>query len=394
MDKRSFHVGITGSYGGLNLGDEAILESILSQLRQSVDAKITVFSRNPDDTRKRHPADQVIAVREASRDEVLPVIKSLDLLIFGGGGILFDAEVKVFLREVQLAQEAGVPVIVYAVSAGPLKDSLHQALVRDCLNRAAVVTVRDRKAQQLLEEIGVRRKIAVTADPAFLLKAEPFPEEALVKEGIDGKKALIGMSVREAGLAAPDLDEAKYHMMLANVADFMIERFEADVVFVPMERERQDMQQAHAVVAQMFCPQRAHVLKGDYRSGQIAGLMRYFEFAVGMRLHFLIFAAMQNVPFVALPYAAKVHGLLDAFGIEMPPIQLVNAGRLIAHIDRVWDHRQSLKSKIKRRLPEIKGSARQTHQLAVQLLKHGGEPEPSYAAAATAGKAKGHYPAA
>lgn len=393
MDKR-FHVGITGSYGGLNLGDEAILESIVAQLRQSLDARITVFSRNPDDTRKRHQPDQVVAVREASRDEILPVIKSLDLLIFGGGGILFDAEVKVFLREVQLAHEAGVPVIVYAVSAGPLKDSLHHPLVRDCLNRAAVVAVRDRAARQLLEEIGVRRKIEVTADPAFLLKPEPFPEEALVKEGIDGKRTLIGMSVREAGLAAPDLDEGKYHMMLANVADFMIERFEADVIFVPMERARQDMQHSHAVVAQMFCPQRAHVLKGDYRPGQIAGLMKNFEFAVGMRLHFLIFAAIQNVPFVALPYAAKVHGLLEAFGIDMPPIQLVNAGRLIAHIDRVWDHRQSLKSKIKRKLPEIKLSARQTHQLAVHLLKRAGEQETLHAAASTAGKAKSHPPAA
>ena len=61
-------------------------------------------------------------VRKLSRDEVLPEIQRLDLLILGGGGILFDGEAQIFLREVMLAQEHRVPVMVYAVSAGPLRD--------------------------------------------------------------------------------------------------------------------------------------------------------------------------------------------------------------------------------------------------------------------------------
>ena len=48
-----FQVGISGSYGGLNLGDEAILEGMLAQLRASLPVEVTVFSRNPDDTRDR-----------------------------------------------------------------------------------------------------------------------------------------------------------------------------------------------------------------------------------------------------------------------------------------------------------------------------------------------------
>ena len=45
-EKETLKVGITGSYGGLNLGDEAILQSIIAQLRRDVpQAEITVFSR-------------------------------------------------------------------------------------------------------------------------------------------------------------------------------------------------------------------------------------------------------------------------------------------------------------------------------------------------------------
>ncbi len=367
--KGTRRIGITASYGGMNLGDEAILQSIIEQIKNSLDAKITVFSRNPEDTRKRHTVDKVVGLKDATRDEIMPEIQALDLLIFGGGGILFDSHVKVFLREVQLAHEAHVPVMVYAVSAGPLKDTANQQLVRDVLNETALITVRDRKAKNLLEEIGIKKEIIVTADPAFLLKPEPFDAEALTKEGIDHQKNLVGMSVREPGGAAPDLEEENYHAILANVADYMVERFDAQVVFVPMERAVQDMQHSHGVISRMLRPQRAHVLKGNYTSGQILGLMKNFKFAVGMRLHFLIFAAMQNVPFVALPYASKVHGLLELFHMEMPPLELVNAGRLIAHIDKLWDHQSELKEQIRQVLPEIKKSARDTHQLLLQVLK-------------------------
>ena len=46
MDTASdiFRVGISGSYGGLNLGDEAILQAILSPLRHALPVMITVFS--------------------------------------------------------------------------------------------------------------------------------------------------------------------------------------------------------------------------------------------------------------------------------------------------------------------------------------------------------------
>jgi len=32
--KTPYRIGITGSYGGLNLGDEAILQSIIAELRR------------------------------------------------------------------------------------------------------------------------------------------------------------------------------------------------------------------------------------------------------------------------------------------------------------------------------------------------------------------------
>ena len=97
--------------------------------------------------------------------------------------------------------------MLYAVGAGPLSDP----------------------NVQLLEEAGVRREVVVTAEPALLLKPEPLPRNILKIEGLEGKRKLIGMS-----------------------ADFMVDRFDADIVFVPMERSVLDSQHSRAVIARML----------------------------------------------------------------------------------------------------------------------------------------------
>src|SRR5437868_12837047 len=272
--KDALRVGITGSYGGLNLGDEAILQSMIEQLRREVSGvEITVFSRDADDTKRRHKVERAVAVRKLSRAEIAPEIERLDLLLFGGGGILYDADARVYLREVQVAKEHGVPVMLFAVGAGPLVEPTVQEAVREALDGVAAITVREKSAQQVLEAAGVHRDVVVTADPALLLKPEALPRNVIKCEGLDGKRRLVGMSVREPGVAAPDLDPNLYHGLLANAADFMADRFDADVIFVPMEHSVLDIQHSHAVIAKMLRPQRARVLNGEYTSGQLLSLL-------------------------------------------------------------------------------------------------------------------------
>ena len=367
--RKVYRVGISGSYGGLNLGDEAILQGIIEQLRRSLPVDISVFTKDPQDTPRRHKVERAIPVRALSRDEILPEIKRLDLFILGGGGILFDGEVKQYLREVILAHESGIPVMVYGVGAGPLHDPANQEMVRAAFAKTAIITVRERGAKRILEEVGVDREILLTADPALLINPAPLTSETLRYEGLTGKARLIGMSVREPGPAAPDMNVDSYHSLLANAADYLVDRFDADIVFIPMERNVLDMQHSHAIISKMLWPQRATVLKNVYTAGQLLSIMKHLVFAVGMRLHFLIFAAIQEVPFVALPYASKVEGFLEELHIEMPPLHMVNSGRLIAHIDRAWDQRNALKARVRQGLPALKKRALETNRLAVDLLK-------------------------
>lgn len=363
-------VGISGSYGGMNLGDEAILDGILTQLRATVDADVTVFSRVPSDTEAEHDVERVVPVRTLTRREVAAEVRPLDVLVLGGGGLLYDGDADVYLREVTLAQEMGIPVFLYAISAGPLATSTSRRAVREALNASPppVITVRDRLGYRLLEDVGVTQEIHLTADPAFLLEPEELSIDALRAEGVEFGQHVVGFSVREPGPAAPHIDPEEYYALLANAADFMVDRYDAEVVFVPMEKT--DVQHSHGVVGHMQNAERAEVLRRRYSPRQILDLMGRFDFAVGMRLHFLIFAAVRGTPFAALPYASKVSGLLDDMGMDTPALGSIGIGQLIAAIDRSWDTRAEIRARIGERLPAMKARARRTNELLVDFMSH------------------------
>jgi polysaccharide pyruvyl transferase CsaB len=364
---RRWRIGISGSYGGMNLGDEAILEGVLTQLRAAIPAEVTVFSRNASDTLVRHKVEHAVPVRSLTRKEITPHIKELDLFVLGGGGILYDGDAETYLREVFLAHELGVPVLVYAISAGPLTTPLSIRAVREALNASAVITVRDRLGHRLLEDVGVTQEIHLTADPAFLLEPELSPVDILAAEGVERDRHLVGFSVREPGPAAPDIDPEEYYALLANAADYIVERLDADVVFVPMEKT--DVQHSHGVIAHMQHAERAEVVRRRYSPRQILHLLGSFEFAVGMRLHFLIFATLRGVPFASLPYASKVSGLLEDLQLEAPPLGSVGIGQLIARIDRKWDTRDEVRAQIDRRRPLLQARAAQTNEFLTALLR-------------------------
>ncbi len=361
-------IGVSGSYGGLNVGDEAILTSIVNELGRLVpDVDVVVFSRDAQHTERHHDVEKGIAVRDATLDEVVPEVERLDLLLLGGGGLLYDDEVHSYVREVRLAQERGIPTMAYAIGAGPLRRRDDRLVVREALNGMEAVTVRDTETKRLLEEVGVRRPIEVTADPALLLTPLPFTDEMLEREGVAKDRRLVGMSVREPGGAAPTLEHSPYHVTLANSADFIIDRFEADVVFVPMERA--DVGHAHRVMAEMAEPARATVLHGRYGPRQLLGLMEHLELAVGMRLHFLIFAALAGVPLLALPYASKVVGLFEALELPVPSTLQRHSGPLLAALDRVWDARDDMREVLRQRVPPLEERARQTSAIALAVLE-------------------------
>ncbi|WP_316742444.1 polysaccharide pyruvyl transferase family protein [Streptomyces sp. MK7] len=335
---RAPRIGLLGSYGGYNIGDEAVLQCVLGCLRgHRPRAHLVVFSRDAEHTRAHQSmADEVVPWEGVPQRQVTDVLSGLDLLVLGGGGILYDGEARRYLKLVRAAQLRGVRTFAYAVGAGPLHEGDDREAVRTVLAAMDEVVVRDQESRLVLEEVGVERDLVVTADPALLLPPEPFTAEMMRQEGVPADARLVGMSVREPGRAAEKLDEGDYHALLADVADFLVRRLDAHVVFMPMERH--DVRHAHAVLSRMTAPDRGRILHSAYTPGQVLGLMSHLDLVVGMRLHFLIFAAVSGLPVLPLPYAGKVFDFARRLGAPaLVGVAREQVGLLLAEVDRLWD---------------------------------------------------------
>ena len=357
----ALRVGVLGSYGGFNIGDESILACVLDCLRTHRPyARLVVFSRNAEHTRvHQHGADEVVEWEGVTQSRVVDAVSGLDLLVLGGGGILYDGEARRYLRLVRAAQDRGVRTFAYAVGAGPLREADDREAVRTVLPEMDDVVVRDEESRLVLEEVGVERELAVTADPALLLPPEPFTGRMMTREGLPAGTRLVGMSVREPGRAAEKLDEGDYHAQLADVADFLVRRLDAHVVFMPMERG--DVRHAHAVLSHMTAPDRGRILNGTYSPGQVLGFMRHLDLAVGMRLHFLIFAAVSGLPVLPLPYSGKVFDFARRVGAPaLVGVAREQAGLLLAEVDRLWDEYPQRRDDLHVRVRELCGLAQVT----------------------------------
>ncbi|MGN9758224.1 polysaccharide pyruvyl transferase family protein [Streptomyces sp. SD31] len=354
-------IGLLGSYGGCNIGDEAILMSVLSCLRaHRPQARLVVFSRNADHTRSHQwEADEVVDWEGVPQKPVLDALAGLDLLVLGGGGILYDGEARRYLRLVKAAHERGVPTFAYAVGAGPLRDADDREAVRTVLPEMTEIVVRDEESRLVLEEVGVERELTVTADPALLLTPQPFTEQMMRQEGLPLDTRLVGMSVREPGRAAEKLDEDDYHALLADVADFLARRLDAHVVFVPMER--QDVRHAHGVLSRMSAPDLGRILHNTYSPGEVLGFMSHLDLVVGMRLHVVIFAALSGLPVLPLPYSGKVFDFARRTGAPaLVGVAREQAGLLLAEVDRLWDEFPRRQEDMKARVQGLRTLARET----------------------------------
>jgi polysaccharide pyruvyl transferase CsaB len=307
---------ISGFYGLGNTGDEAILVAIIDNLRLTYpDPDITVFSLNPIQSASSHNVRAVYRGWRKANFEKWRVLKSADLLISGGGGLLQDTyptkflfgPLPYYLLITLLAKLCGTKVMFFAQGIGPVTTRWGKWLMK-LANLADFITVRDALSKDYLIQLGVTRpEIVVTADIVFAFQTKP-DDTCSNDLALDGDEQLVAVSVR------PWFNRIEQFEKLAEVLDCLIERRQVTPVFVPMEGIH-DMRAAEIVRSYMKHPHRTILLGTSYTPNQYLNFIGSCTLTIGMRLHALVFSTISGVPHIGFSYDKKVKSLLERNGM-------------------------------------------------------------------------------
>lgn len=300
-------IAVCGAYGRGNAGDEAILKSILQELRElAPDAPICVVSRNPKETRLTH---RVQAIHTFDIPGFRRLSRRCRLYLNGGGSLIQDVTSRrslwFYLYTLKRAKKVGVPVVMYGCGIGPVTNSADRALAGRIISASAdVITLRENDSLSELQALGVSGpEVILAADPSLTLR----PDESSIAEGV----------IRSAGLEPgkpyvcfvlrpwPGFEEKTD--ALAQAADRLCREEGMTPVFLAIDQGK-DIAAARQVTAKMT--ERALVLEEPYSGEQLSDLLGAMRCVISMRLHGLIFAAGRGVPLLGIVYDPKVRAFL------------------------------------------------------------------------------------
>jgi len=356
---------LSGYYGYNNAGDEAILKSIIQNIRAiDKDAKITVLSDNIAFTKEKYGIN---AVKRFNPFSIIKALISCDVLISGGGTLFQDKtstrSLVYYTSIINLAKMFGKKVMIYANGIGPLKNKSNIARVKHSIEKSDLVTLRDKEAMELVESMEVKnKKIFMTTDPVFSLNPceDDVVDDILKKNNIDSNREKVIVAVRSWE------KQGEFTDIFAKVCDYIIENYAKDIIFIVM-------QQPHDKVATQIIVNKmnneSHIID-DISPIDMMGLMRRAKYVLSMRLHGLIFSSSVGTPVLGFSYDPKIENILRQ--IDMPcvgTIEDMSFDEMKKSIDDIEVNINTYYEKLTKNIIEIKNMARSNFDYMKQVIQ-------------------------
>ncbi|QHI70550.1 polysaccharide pyruvyl transferase family protein [Tichowtungia aerotolerans] len=394
-------------FGRNNVGDEAILECIVQIVRSICpEADITVSTDDGDATSKKLNVKTVQLFGFSppfSRKLLKKTLKENDLFIWSGATGLSDYPESTTAM-LEIAQAAGTKTVLFGVGMnerlnpalftlfpGPrrtayqtikcctmglidlvqrtqaAKEMRARERIRETLNRADLVALRDPESLTALSRCGYIPGVFVGADSALTLEPADLDRVELPEK----TRQLLHSDIPKIGICISAQREIQNADKLIHCFDQWVENNTRRIIFVPMN-PLTDSALMETLRKQMKYPDRAVLIDGRREPSEILAIASQMDVIASSRLHLLILASIVHVPIIGISRGSKVDNFLKPFGLQsVGSVEECDFDRLDSEVQRLLDERAAFemtsKTVRKELLERLNGATEQLRQVISQL---------------------------
>jgi polysaccharide pyruvyl transferase WcaK-like protein len=313
---KTLKITIIGAAGARNVGDLAIMKTIVSDLQENPVFEYSFASRDPflRDTYR------INMFNPFSLRGITKLLRN-DVIVVGGGG-LYGHEthrylvmmlpmlrfLKSFLRK---------KLIFYNVGIYNAEEESVLRKLWPVIRSADEVYLRDDTDLDVLPP-DVRSRATIEPDITYLLSPIQ-PHDSQLVQTVNKFDKIVGISLRYT--TVKNLGTATDERIAASVKKVVVEQFLEKgiaVLFIPYQP--MDLQYVQSYFGEVLAKYRDRFVIIDTDKltvEEIKWLISKLHFALGMRLHFQIFARDLQIPVVGISYAPKCTNFLRKAAIPM-----------------------------------------------------------------------------
>lgn len=294
--------------GSNNLGDELIFRALLDLLSKHgvPRGQVTAISKDPEKTAKLF---HVKSIWHFNAMAIAGAVKSADLVVFGGGGILQDItsiwNLPYHLSRIWISKLLGTPILAIGIGVGPLETRLGRWFTKVSLGYVPDILVRDQASQDELSEIGVLHS-TVGADLAWSLSPLQQSRQSYIAACLRPhapRRGLLPVSMRK------QVFDPSYIQSIASALDAASRKVSSPIRFIAFDKDK-DVEFHRAISKKMA----TDCSFSDVTVDTVISELGAAEVVIAMRYHAGVVATLAGRPSLLISDSPKVKSLASALG--------------------------------------------------------------------------------
>jgi polysaccharide pyruvyl transferase WcaK-like protein len=275
------------------------------------------------------------------------------------------------------------PIVKFTQDMGPFENKVNKYLAKLCLNRLGFILVRGEITKEHTKKLGINRPIYVHPDTSFVLEPAPIEKvNRIMKQEKLDKKPLIGIVTSrqverfiERQYDGDIKSQNRYTTTIAQIADHLIEKRNALIVFIPNEIAPQkggydDIYTAKKAYDRIENKSEVRLITTEYQAQELKGLIRECDLLITSRYHSTVAALSTCVPCLVIGWGFKYDQVMGIMGQKefVCNFETMTLTEVQAKVDKLWHDREKVKAELASRMPSIEQSVLSGGKLVKDLL--------------------------